>query len=92
MLLPDANQAPPFEGRNLYLTDRALQDAVGREGAGWANDRLTAATRRAAGDLVGATRSLARARQIDDRDPALQQEYGALIVERLATYRASPPR
>jgi cellulose synthase operon protein C len=39
---------------------------------------------RASGDLAGATQTLARARQIDERDAALQQEYGALIVERLS--------
>ncbi len=37
-----ANQPPPFEGRNLYLTDRALQAAAEREGAAWAADRLAA--------------------------------------------------
>src|SRR5579883_352985 len=46
--------------------------------------REEAATRRAAGDLPGAAQLLALARQIDERDPTLQQEYGALIVERLA--------
>jgi putative acyl-CoA dehydrogenase len=37
----DANQAPPYEGRNLYLSDRVLQEAVAREGAEWAGPRLT---------------------------------------------------
>jgi len=37
-----SNQPPPFEGRNLYLTDRALQVAVEREGAAWARERLEA--------------------------------------------------
>jgi putative acyl-CoA dehydrogenase len=37
-----SNQPPPFEGRNLYLTDRALQSAVEREGAAWARERLEA--------------------------------------------------
>jgi tetratricopeptide (TPR) repeat protein len=45
--------------------------------------RDEAATRRAAGDFAGATRAIARARQIDPADAALQQEYGATIVERL---------
>lgn len=31
----DANQSPPFEGRNLFLTDRPLRDAVERHSAGW---------------------------------------------------------
>jgi putative acyl-CoA dehydrogenase len=38
----DANQPPPFEGRNLYLTDRALRSAAEREGAAWARERLEA--------------------------------------------------
>jgi putative acyl-CoA dehydrogenase len=42
VLTADANQSPPFEGRNLFATDRALQDAVAREGAPWARERLLA--------------------------------------------------
>jgi putative acyl-CoA dehydrogenase len=38
----NANQPPPFEGRNLYLTDRALRSAAEREGAAWARERLEA--------------------------------------------------
>jgi putative acyl-CoA dehydrogenase len=38
----DPNQPPPFEGRNLYLTHRALQEAVAREGAAWAQQQLVA--------------------------------------------------
>ena len=34
------NQAPPLEGYNLFGQDRALAEAVGREGAGWAEGRL----------------------------------------------------
>ena len=30
------NQPPPLAGYNLFSTDRALRDAVAREGAGWA--------------------------------------------------------
>src|SRR3984957_2623593 len=41
------------------------------------------AARRSRNDLAGATRTLARARQVDEGDPGLRQEYGALIVERL---------
>ncbi|MGH8714033.1 MAG: DNA alkylation response protein, partial [Casimicrobiaceae bacterium] len=40
MATADANQPPPFEGRNLYLGDRALRAAVERSGAAWANDSL----------------------------------------------------
>jgi putative acyl-CoA dehydrogenase len=39
---PDINQPPPFEGRNLFAIDAALQDAVVREGAAWAKERLLA--------------------------------------------------
>jgi putative acyl-CoA dehydrogenase len=42
MQLADYNQPPPFEGRNLYLAHRALQEAVAREGAAWARERLIA--------------------------------------------------
>jgi tetratricopeptide (TPR) repeat protein len=38
---------------------------------------------RSAGDLAGATRALGRARQIDPQDPGLQQQYGAIVVERI---------
>jgi tetratricopeptide (TPR) repeat protein len=41
------------------------------------------ATRKQAGDLVGASRALARARKIDEQDPGLQQEYASTIVERV---------
>jgi putative acyl-CoA dehydrogenase len=36
------NQPPPFLDYNMYTTDRALMDAVAREGGGWANAELTA--------------------------------------------------
>jgi putative acyl-CoA dehydrogenase len=54
-----ANQPPPFEGRNLYLTHRALQDAVTREGAAWAHERLAAwgATLGSAGTFALAARA-----------------------------------
>lgn len=45
--------------------------------------RDEAATRRAAGDLAGVTRSLTRARHLDDADPALQQELAQSILERI---------
>jgi putative acyl-CoA dehydrogenase len=35
------NQAPPLAGYNLFLSDRTLVQAVEREGAGWANARIT---------------------------------------------------
>jgi putative acyl-CoA dehydrogenase len=41
------NQAPPLAGYNLYEADRALQEAVARGGAAWANDSLLQLGRRA---------------------------------------------
>ncbi len=35
-----ANQPPPLEGYNAYEQDRALREAVHREGAGWADEEL----------------------------------------------------
>lgn len=37
------NQPPPLEGHNRYLGHRALQDAVAREGGGWADAQLAEA-------------------------------------------------
>jgi putative acyl-CoA dehydrogenase len=37
-----ANQAPPLEDRNLFEDHAALQEAIEREGAGWARERLQA--------------------------------------------------
>ena len=34
------NQAPPLEGYDLFTSDRVLAEAVEREGAGWARERL----------------------------------------------------
>ena len=35
------NQVPPLTGYNLFLSDRTLVDAVEREDAGWARERIT---------------------------------------------------
>jgi putative acyl-CoA dehydrogenase len=37
------NQVPPLEGRNLFEDHTALQEALEREGGGWARERLRAA-------------------------------------------------
>ena len=37
------NQVPPLEGRNLFEDHAALQEALEREGGGWARERLRAA-------------------------------------------------
>jgi putative acyl-CoA dehydrogenase len=36
----DANQPPPFEDRNLFAADAALQEGVAHQGAAWAGERL----------------------------------------------------
>ena len=36
------NQPPPLEGYNPFTADAALQEAVSREGAGWAAEALAA--------------------------------------------------
>ena len=46
------NQAPPLEGANLLAEDRALLEALEREGAGWALERVRAFGRRLAGEPV----------------------------------------
>ena len=45
--------------------------------------RDEATSRRAAGDLPGVSRALAKARQFDTEDAALQQEYAASVLERV---------
>jgi putative acyl-CoA dehydrogenase len=47
------NQPPPFEDVNLFATDVALSEAVEREGAGYASQRLTAF-----GQLAGSAKAL----------------------------------
>lgn len=45
-----ANQPSPLAPYNLFATDRVLQEGIGREGAGWARERLDGF-----GALVGET-------------------------------------
>ncbi|MGA2447581.1 MAG: hypothetical protein ABTD50_02770 [Polyangiaceae bacterium] len=71
----------------MYAAELAAEPDPGRK---LALLRDEAATRRSVGDLVGATRALSIARQVDDRDPTLQQEYGGIIVERLAAGQDVP--
>jgi len=63
---PDSNQPPPFEGRNLYLTDPALQRAVAREGGGWAHERLAAW-----GEALGSAEAFALAARANRFPPQL---------------------
>ena len=78
MPAPDANQPPPFEGRNLYLADRALQDATGREGALWAHERLSLW-----GELLGSAETFALAARANRYAPELRSHdrFGERIDE-----------
>ena len=48
------NQPPPLAGYDLYEADPVLAEAVRREGAGWASERL-----RALGTLAGTPEAIA---------------------------------
>ena len=74
----DANQPPPFEGRNLYLADRVLQAMVAREGAGWAQTNLAAW-----GENLGSAATLALAGRANRYPPELHthDRYGERLDE-----------
>ncbi|HWE31148.1 MAG TPA: DNA alkylation response protein, partial [Polyangia bacterium] len=46
------NQAPPLVEYDVFATDRALGEAVRREGAEWATDRLHAVGKLAGGEAI----------------------------------------
>jgi putative acyl-CoA dehydrogenase len=71
------NQPPPLEGYNLYLENRPLVEAVQREGAGWAEERLLAM-----GDEVGGE-PLEWGRLANENPPVLKthDRYGNRIDE-----------
>jgi putative acyl-CoA dehydrogenase len=46
------NQVPPLEGYNVYEHDRALGEALHREGAAWAEERVRQLGRLAGGDAI----------------------------------------
>ena len=71
----------------LYGAELELEQDPGRR-VGLLRDE--AATRKLAGDLPGATRALAQAREIDGSDPALQQEYASSILDRIQAGEAVP--
>jgi len=72
----DANQPPPFEGRNLYATHASLREAVEREGAAWAHARLDAW-----GATLGSVETFALATRCNRRAPELKthDSYGERI-------------
>src|SRR5450759_397087 len=63
----ESNQPPAFEGRNLYLTDRALRNAAEREGAALARDRLESW-----GGVLGSTETYALAARANRFGPELK--------------------
>lgn len=65
---------PLFEAEQALVTDEARKIALYRD---------EAAVRELADDLPGATEALRRARRLDVNDPALAQEFGATILERV---------
>jgi hypothetical protein len=71
----------------LYGAELEIEQDPGRR-IGLLRDE--AATRKLAGDLPGATRALASAREIDSADPALQQEYASSVLDRIQAGEAVP--
>ena len=61
------NQSPVFGDLNLFTTDRALADAVAREGAGWARDDLEAF-----GAHTGSREALELGRLANENPPRLR--------------------
>ncbi len=62
-----ANQSPPFVDVNLFTTDVALQEAIGREGAPHARERLTAL-----GAVCGSAEAFERGRLANEYPPRLR--------------------
>jgi putative acyl-CoA dehydrogenase len=61
------NQSPPFENVNLFTSDRALMDAVTREGGGQAVKHLTAF-----GQICGSAEGFQRQRLANENPPRLR--------------------
>ena len=61
------NQSPPFEDVNLFTSDRALMEAVNREGGGAAVKRLTAF-----GQTCGSAAAFERGRLANENPPRLK--------------------
>jgi putative acyl-CoA dehydrogenase len=72
------NQPPPLAGYNLYDADPVLAEALHREGAGWAEERV-----RTLGALAGARESVALGEQADANPPVLRthDRYGQRLDE-----------
>ncbi|HET7153999.1 MAG TPA: DNA alkylation response protein, partial [Hyphomicrobiaceae bacterium] len=61
------NQSPPFENVNLFTSDRALMEAVNREGGGAAVERLTSF-----GKACGSADAFERGRLANENPPRLK--------------------
>jgi putative acyl-CoA dehydrogenase len=61
------NQPPPLEGYNVAASDRALMEALRREGAGWAEERVVAF-----GALAGRAQTIALGFQANENRPVLR--------------------
>jgi len=72
------NQVPPLEEYNLFDADPALGEALRREGAGWAEERV-----RAFGALVGSEHVLQLGFQANRNEPELRtfDRYGRRVDE-----------
>jgi putative acyl-CoA dehydrogenase len=72
------NQPPPLAGYDLYDADAVLAEALGREGAGWAEERV-----RALGVLAGGPEAIAWGEAADANPPVLRthDRYGRRVDE-----------
>jgi putative acyl-CoA dehydrogenase len=62
-----ANQPPPLADYNVYSADQTLVEAVRREGAEWAEQRISAV-----GELAGREHTLTLGRQANENPPKLR--------------------
>jgi putative acyl-CoA dehydrogenase len=72
------NQAPPLEGHNLFDSDRVLVEALGREGGGWAEERV-----RELGEICGRPETIRLGVEANENPPRLRthDRYGHRIDE-----------
>ncbi|HEX7184063.1 MAG TPA: DNA alkylation response protein, partial [Thermoanaerobaculia bacterium] len=61
------NQPPPLEGYNVAASDQVLMEALRREGAGWAEDRVVAF-----GEIAGRQETIAWGFQANENRPVLR--------------------
>jgi putative acyl-CoA dehydrogenase len=61
------NQPPPFEGVNLFTSDRVLREALRREGAEWAEEQALAF-----GEVVGRRETIGWGFQANEHPPVLR--------------------